>query len=119
MQKREINPTPWLRALPVAAEVTLFTSPMCGPCAELRSLLHGAGIPFAARDVLMDEEAGDRLAQHVIFTTPALQVGEAFHEGIAVDLAALVPVMLLCAYSATQSAYNCKKYCQIYSVLLR
>jgi glutaredoxin len=40
--------------------------------------------PFAVRDVMMDEDAGELLESHDIRTTPALQVGDRFVVGFDV-----------------------------------
>ncbi len=64
-----------------AAEVVVYTSPMCAPCEQLKSYLKHLGVPFRVRDLLMDEEAQDRLDEARIRSTPALEVGGVIYAG--------------------------------------
>lgn len=70
-----------------AAAVTVFSSPLCGPCERMKGWLTERGYPFVVRDVMMDEAAGELLESHDIRTTPVLQVGERFIIGL--DFAAM------------------------------
>jgi glutaredoxin len=67
--------------------VTVFSSPLCGPCERMKAWLAERGQPFVVRDVMMDPEAGELLESHDIRTTPVLQVGETFVVGY--DVAAM------------------------------
>lgn len=62
-------------------EVVVYTSPMCAPCEQLKSYLKHLGVAFRVRDLLMDEEAQDRLDEARIRSTPALEVGGVIHAG--------------------------------------
>ena len=60
-------------------EVVVYTSPMCAPCEALKKFLASNGVEFRVRDLLMDEDAQDRLDEARIRSTPALEVdGELF-----------------------------------------
>lgn len=68
-------------------QITVFSSPLCGPCERMKGWLADHEYPFIVRDVMMDEEAGELLESHDIRSTPVLQVGEDFVVGL--DMAAM------------------------------
>jgi len=61
--------------------VTVFSSPLCGPCERMKAWLSERGVAFTVRDVMMDPDAGELLEENDIRTTPVLQVGERFIVG--------------------------------------
>ena len=65
-----------------APQITVFSSPLCGPCERMKTWLNEHEYPFIVRDVMMDEEAGELLESKDIRTTPTLQVGEEFVIGL-------------------------------------
>ena len=67
--------------------ITVFSSPLCGPCERMKAWLAERDYPFTVRDVMMDEDAGELLESRDIRTTPALQVGDTFVVGF--DVAAM------------------------------
>ena len=67
--------------------ITVYSSPLCGPCERLKAWLAEHEYPFIVRDVMMDEQAGELLEARDIRTTPVLQVGDRFIEGF--DLPAI------------------------------
>lgn len=67
--------------------LTVFSSPLCGPCERMKAWLTERGHEFTVRDVMMDEEAGELLESHDIRTTPALQIDDSFIVGF--DIAAM------------------------------
>jgi len=62
--------------------LTVFSSPLCGPCERMKAWLVERDYPFVVRDVMMDEEAGELLESLDIRTTPALQIGDQFVVGL-------------------------------------
>lgn len=72
--------------------ITVFSSPLCGPCERMKGWLTDHGYDFVVRDVMMDEEAGELLESRDIRTTPALQVGERFVVGF--DIPAMADALL-------------------------
>lgn len=70
----------------MAAKVVLYTTPMCGPCEQVKQYLTALGVEFDVIDVMMDEDAADLLDSKGIRSAPALSVGDKFAAG-----AALVP----------------------------
>lgn len=69
------------------SELTVYSSPLCGPCERMKAWLSERDYVFTVRDVMMDEEAGELLEANDIRTTPVLQVGDRFIEGF--DLPAI------------------------------
>ena len=67
--------------------LTVFSSPLCGPCERMKAWLTERDHDFIVRDVMMDEDAGELLESHDIRTTPVLQVGDRFIVGF--DVAAI------------------------------
>lgn len=66
-------------------DVVVYTSPMCAPCEQLKSFLRANGVVFKVRDLLMDEDAQDRLDEARIRSTPALEVDGAIYAGDALN----------------------------------
>ncbi len=56
--------------------VTVYVTPLCGPCERLKDYLRSQGVAFTVRDLMMDEEAATFLEGRNIRTTPVLQVGD-------------------------------------------
>ena len=53
-------------------KVVLYTTPMCGPCEQVKNYLQALGVEFTVIDVMMDEEAADLLERKGIRSAPAL-----------------------------------------------
>jgi adenosylhomocysteine nucleosidase len=66
-------------------KVVLYTTPMCGPCEQVKNYLTALGVEFEVIDVMMDEEAADLLDSKGIRSAPALAVGDAFAAGAALN----------------------------------
>ena len=63
------------------ADITVYTTPFCAPCEQLKRYLKDQGVAFTVRDLMMDEAAADRLEARNIRSTPALEVDGAFYAG--------------------------------------
>jgi glutaredoxin-like protein NrdH len=63
--------------------VTVYTTPLCAPCEALKRTLVARGIAFRTVDLLMDEEAAERLEEHGIRSAPALEVDGRLYSGAA------------------------------------
>ena len=59
----------------MSGKVVLYTTPMCGPCEQVKTYLQALGVEFTVIDVMMDEEAADLLESKGIRSAPALGVG--------------------------------------------
>ena len=66
-------------------DVIVYTSPFCAPCEQLKNYLTRQGISFTVKDLLMDEDAQDRLDEARIRSTPALEVDGAIYAGEALS----------------------------------
>lgn len=64
-------------------DIVVYTSPMCAPCEQLKRYLTSLGVRYRVRDLLMDEDAQDRLDAARIRSTPALEVDGQIHAGDA------------------------------------
>ena len=45
---------------PSQPTLTVFSSPLCGPCERMKTWLTERDYSFVVRDVMMDEEAGEK-----------------------------------------------------------
>lgn len=68
---------------PEPRDIVVYTSPMCAPCEQLKRYLTSLGVRYRVRDLLMDEDAQDRLDAARIRSTPALEVDGEIHAGDA------------------------------------
>lgn len=62
-------------------KITVYSTPLCTPCDQLKRFLKEAGVPFKIRDLMMDEEAADLIAQRGIRSTPVLEIDGEFFTG--------------------------------------
>ena len=58
----------------MSRDVVVYSTPFCAPCEALKRYLRERDIDFRVRDLMMDEEAADRLEELRIRSTPALEV---------------------------------------------
>lgn len=68
-----------------APEVVVYTTPFCAPCEQLKRFLTDNGVAFTQRDLMMDEDAQDRLEAKGIRSTPALEVNGEIYAGETLD----------------------------------
>ena len=66
-------------------EIIVYTSPFCAPCEQLKRFLSAHDIQFEVKDLLMDEDAQDRLEEARIRSTPALEVDGVIYAGDALN----------------------------------
>ena len=64
-------------------DVVVYTTPFCAPCDALKRFLQANDVSFRVRDLLMDEEAQDRLEEARIRSTPVLEIDGELHAGDA------------------------------------
>lgn len=65
----------------MAPEVTVYSTPLCAPCERLKQYLKAHGVPFVAKDLMMDEEAAERIEDLGIRSSPVLEVDGRFYAG--------------------------------------
>ena len=64
-------------------KITVYTTPFCVPCEQLKRYLDTQGVSFATRDLMMDEDAQDKVDDAGIRTTPILEVDGKLYSGEA------------------------------------
>ncbi|MEC7303835.1 MAG: glutaredoxin family protein [Pseudomonadota bacterium] len=64
-------------------EVIVYTTPFCVPCEQLKHYLDSQGVPFTTRDLMMDEDAQDKIDDAGIRSTPILEVDGELYAGEA------------------------------------
>jgi glutaredoxin-like protein NrdH len=63
----------------MAHEIIVYSTPFCAPCDSLKHYLTANGVPFIAKDLMMDEEAADHIEDLGIRSSPVLEVdGKAY-----------------------------------------
>ncbi|MBL6612534.1 MAG: glutaredoxin family protein [Reyranella sp.] len=67
------------------ANITVYTTPLCGPCEALKRALMGRGVHFRTVDLLMDEAAAERLEEKGIRSAPALEIDGRIYAGAALS----------------------------------
>jgi glutaredoxin-like protein NrdH len=68
-----------------AREVIVYTSPFCAPCEALKKFLSAQNVDYKVRDLLMEEDAQDRLNEAGIRSTPALEIDGQLYAGDALN----------------------------------
>ncbi len=61
--------------------ITVYSTPFCAPCERLKHFLAQKGIEFAAKDLMMDEDAAERLERLGIRSSPVLEIDGKFYTG--------------------------------------
>ena len=60
-------------------------SPFCAPCEALKKFLNDRNVDYTVRDLMMDEDAQDRLDEFGIRSTPALEIDGQLYAGDALN----------------------------------
>ncbi|MCC6532979.1 MAG: glutaredoxin family protein [Burkholderiales bacterium] len=63
------------------AEVVVYSTPLCAPCERLKQYLESKGVSFVAKDLLMDEEAAEKMEDLGIRSAPVLEVDGRCYSG--------------------------------------
>ena len=66
-------------------DVIIYSTPLCPPCERLKVYLRERGVEFTVKDLLMDEEAAEFLAERGVHSTPVLQVDDELVIGFQPD----------------------------------
>ncbi len=66
-------------------DIIVYTSPFCAPCEQLKQFLTSNGVSFEVKDLLMDEDAQDRLDEARVRSTPALEVDGEIYAGASLN----------------------------------
>lgn len=75
------------------SQITVYSTPFCAPCERLKQYLTQKGVPFAAKDLMMDEGAADRLEELGIRSSPVLEVDGQFYTGAQLAPEALTELL--------------------------
>lgn len=65
----------------MSRSITVYTTPLCVPCEALKRALKSRGVAFKTVDLLIDEEAAERLEDEGIRSAPALEIDGKFYVG--------------------------------------
>ena len=63
------------------ANITVYSTPLCAPCEQLKTYLRDRGVEFTAKDLMMDEDAAEFIDSKNIRTSPVLQVDDTLLHG--------------------------------------
>ena len=66
-----------------ARDVVVYSTPFCVPCEQLTRYLDTHGVSFTTRDLMMDEDAQDKIDDAGIRSTPILEVDGKLYAGDA------------------------------------
>ena len=56
--------------------VTVYSTPLCKPCEQLKAYLRAHDVDFVAKDLMMDQAAAEFIDSHNIRSSPVLQVDD-------------------------------------------
>ncbi len=76
-----------------AASVTVYSTPLCAPCERLKLYLRTHSVAFEARDLMMDEEAAEKIEDLGIRSSPVLEVDGKFYSGVQLTPEVLAKVL--------------------------
>lgn len=65
----------------MAGAVIVYSTPLCAPCERLKQYLRSHNIAFVAKDLMMDEDAAEKIEDLGIRASPVLEVDGAFYAG--------------------------------------
>ncbi len=77
----------------VPTNITVYSTPLCAPCERLKQYLRSKGVPFEAKDLMMDEEAAEKIEDLGIRSSPVLEVDGKFYSGAQLTPEALAGVL--------------------------
>ncbi|MBM3492152.1 MAG: glutaredoxin family protein [Alphaproteobacteria bacterium] len=58
----------------MSRQVVVYSTPLCAPCERLKGWLNRRGVPFMVRDLMLDQEAAERVEAAGVMSAPALEV---------------------------------------------
>ncbi len=61
--------------------ITVYSTPLCAPCERLKTYLRSKGVAFTAIDLMMDEDAAEKIEDLGIRSSPVLEVDGQFYSG--------------------------------------
>ena len=67
------------QALNANRQVVVYSTPLCPPCEALKRFLAERGVPFVAKDLMMDRQAAELVEGQGIRTSPVLGIDGRLH----------------------------------------
>lgn len=58
----------------MANRVIVYSTPLCAPCDRLKQYLNAHGVKFVAKDLMMDEDAAEKMENLGIRSSPVLEI---------------------------------------------
>lgn len=74
-------------------QIAVYSTPLCAPCERLKQYLRSNNIAFVAHDLMMDEEAADKIEDLGIRSSPVLEVDGKFYSGVQLTPETLAVVL--------------------------
>jgi glutaredoxin len=65
----------------MAAEIIVYTTPLCAPCEMLKRVLTTEGLAFEIKDLMVDEAAAELMEKHGVRSAPALGINGDIYSG--------------------------------------
>lgn len=65
----------------MASDIVVYSTPLCAPCERLKQYLKAHGVPFVAKDLMMDEDAAEKIEDLGIRSSPVLEVDGKYYTG--------------------------------------
>ncbi len=75
--------------------ITVYSTPLCAPCERLKQFLKQHGVAFTAIDLMMDEDAAERMEDLGIRSSPVLEVDGKCYAGAQLTPQLLAEVLHL------------------------
>lgn len=75
--------------------IIVYSTPLCAPCERLKQFLKQHGVPFTAVDLMMDEDAAERMEDLGIRSSPVLEVDGKCYAGAQLTPQLLAEVLHL------------------------
>lgn len=69
------------QALSAARRIVVYSTPLCPPCEALKRFLAKRGVPFVAKDLMMDADAAELVEGQGIRISPVLGIDGRLYAG--------------------------------------
>jgi glutaredoxin-like protein NrdH len=76
-------------------KVTVYSTPMCAPCERLKQYLRSNGVAFDAIDLMMNEDAAEKIEDLGIRSSPVLEIDGKYFSGAQLTPEHLAPLLQL------------------------
>lgn len=76
-------------------KVTVYSTPMCAPCERLKQYLRSNGVAFDAIDLMINEDAAEKIEDLGIRSSPVLEIDGKYFSGTQLTPEQLAPLLQL------------------------